>query len=51
MADLDDVKAVTRSVLRHRRVTNFRAETAEGTSGDLVAELMRGPTWQDGCQG
>jgi MoxR-like ATPase len=51
MADLDDVKAVAPSVLRHRLVTNFSAEAAERTSEDLVAELMRGSTWQDGRGG
>ena len=48
MADLDDVKAVAPSVLRHRLVTNFNAEAAERTSEDLVAELVRGRAWQEG---
>ena len=51
MADLDDVKAVAPSVLRHRLVTNFSAEAAERTSEDLVAELMSGSAWQDGRGG
>ena len=51
MADLDDVKAVAPSVLRHRLVTNFSAEAAERTSEDLVTELMRGTAWQDGRGG
>jgi MoxR-like ATPase len=51
MADLDDVKAVAPSVLRHRLVTNFSAEAAERTSEDLVAELMQGSAWQDGRGG
>jgi MoxR-like ATPase len=51
MADLDDVKAVAPSVLRHRLVTNFSAEAAERTSEDLVAELMHGSAWQDGRGG
>jgi MoxR-like ATPase len=47
MADLDDVKAVAPSVLRHRLVTNFNAEAAERTSEDLVAELVKGRGWQE----
>jgi MoxR-like ATPase len=42
MADLDDVKAVAQSVLRHRLVTNFAAEAANRTSEDLVAVLVAG---------
>ena len=45
MADLDDVKAVAPSVLRHRVVTNFAAEAADRTSEDLVAELVAGTRW------
>ena len=45
MADLDDVKAVAPSVLRHRLVTNFAAEAANRTSEDLVAELVAGTRW------
>jgi MoxR-like ATPase len=45
MADLDDVKAVAPSVLRHRLVTNFAAEAADRTSGDLVSELVNGQAW------
>jgi len=45
MADLDDVKAVAQSVLRHRLVTNFAAEAANRTSEDLVAELLSGARW------
>ena len=33
MADLDDVRSVAPSVLRHRLVTNFAAEAADRTSG------------------
>ena len=45
MADLDDVKAVALSVLRHRLVTNFAAEAANRTSEDLVRELIAGKAW------
>jgi MoxR-like ATPase len=48
MADLDDVKAVAPSVLRHRVVTNFAAEAAERTSADLVRELLDGKAWVAG---
>jgi len=45
MADLDDVRAVAPSVLRHRVVTNFAAEAADRTSEDLVRELVASKTW------
>ena len=45
MADLDDVRAVAPSVLRHRLVTNFAAEAADRTSEDLVKELVAGKEW------
>ena len=45
MADLDDVRAVAPSVLRHRLVTNFAAEAADRTSEDLVRELVSGKGW------
>ncbi len=45
MADLDDVKAVAPSVLRHRIVTNFSAEAAERSSESLVTELVAGAGW------
>ena len=45
MADLDDVRAVALSVLRHRVVTNFAAEAAGRTSDDLVRELVSGGGW------
>ncbi|HEY6947219.1 MAG TPA: MoxR family ATPase [Gemmatimonadales bacterium] len=48
MADLDDVKAVAPSVLRHRLVTNFAAEAAERTSADLVRDLLDGRAWVAG---
>jgi MoxR-like ATPase len=48
MADLDDVRAVAPAVLRHRLVTNFAAEAADRTSGDLVQELLGSKTWLAG---
>ncbi len=45
MADLDDVRAVALSVLRHRVVTNFAAEAAGRTNDDLVRELLSGGGW------
>ncbi len=48
MADLDDVKAVAPSVLRHRLVTNFAAEAAEQTSADLVRDLLDSKAWLAG---
>jgi MoxR-like ATPase len=45
MADLDDVRAVAREVLRHRVVTNFSAEAANRTSEDLVRELLESDGW------
>jgi MoxR-like ATPase len=40
MADLDDVRTVAMSVLRHRVMANFAAEAADRTSEDLVVELL-----------
>jgi MoxR-like ATPase len=48
MADLDDVRAVASSVLRHRIVTNFAAEAADRTSEDLVKELVGAKAWLGG---
>jgi MoxR-like ATPase len=45
MADLEDVRGVAGSVLRHRIVTNFAAEAADRTSDDLVRELVSGKGW------
>ena len=45
MADLDDVKAVAPSVLRHRIVTNFYAEAAERSSESIVSELLAATAW------
>jgi MoxR-like ATPase len=46
LADLDDVRGVAPSVLRHRVVTNFEAEAADRDSEDLVAELLAGRGWE-----
>jgi MoxR-like ATPase len=48
MADLDDVRSVAPSVLRHRVVTNFAAEAADRTGEDLVRELVAGKGWLGG---
>jgi MoxR-like ATPase len=45
LADLDDVRTVAPSVLRHRVVTNFAAEAADRTSEDLVRELVGSKGW------
>jgi MoxR-like ATPase len=45
MADLDDVRTVALSVLRHRVVTNFAAEAAGRRNEDLVRELLTSPGW------
>jgi MoxR-like ATPase len=45
MADLDDVRTVAPSVLRHRLVTNFAAEAADRSAEDLVRELIAGKGW------
>jgi MoxR-like ATPase len=45
MADLEDVKAVAHTVLRHRVVTNFAAEADGRTSEDVVRELVQGGGW------
>ncbi len=45
MADLDDVKSVAMTVLRHRVVTNFAAEAGDKTSEDVVKELVAGKDW------
>ena len=45
MADLDDVKSVAMTVLRHRVVTNFAAEAAVRTSEDVVRELVDSKGW------
>ncbi len=45
MADLDDVKDVALSVLRHRVVVNFAAEAAGRTAEDICAELVDSDAW------
>jgi len=44
-ADLDDVRAVAPSVLRHRVMANFAAEAADRTSEDIVLELVNESPW------
>ncbi len=48
MADLDDVRSVAMTVLRHRVVTNFAAEAADRTSEDVVRELIDAKAWITG---
>jgi len=45
MADLEDVRSVAMTVLRHRVVTNFAAEAADRTSEDVVRELVDSKRW------
>jgi MoxR-like ATPase len=45
MADLEDVRSVAMTVLRHRVVTNFAAEAADRTSEDVVRELVDSKGW------
>ncbi len=45
MADLDDVKSVALSVLRHRVVVNFAAEAAGRTADDICQQLIESTTW------
>ena len=45
MADLDDVRAVAASVLRHRVVVNFAAEAAGRSADDICRELIEGGDW------
>ncbi len=45
MADLDDVKEVALSVLRHRLVINFAAEAAGRSADDLCNELIASESW------
>ncbi len=47
MADLDDVKDVALSVLRHRLVVNFAAEAARRTAEDLCQELIEAGRWME----
>ena len=45
MADLDDLKDIALSVLRHRVVVNFAAEAAGRTAQDICLELINGKGW------
>jgi len=45
MADLDDLKAVALSVLRHRVVVNFAAEAAGRSAEDVCQQLIGGSGW------
>ena len=45
IADLDDVRSVALSVLRHRVLTNFAAEAAGRTSTDLVRDVLADGRW------
>jgi len=45
MADLDDLKEVALSVLRHRVVVNFHAEAAGRTAHDICTELIASGDW------
>ncbi len=45
MADLDDLKDVALSVLRHRVVVNFAAEAAGRTAHDVCEELIASGDW------
>jgi MoxR-like ATPase len=45
MADLDDVRTVAASVLRHRVVVNFAAEAAGRSADDVCRELIDGGGW------
>jgi MoxR-like ATPase len=48
MADLDDVRAVALSVLRHRVVVNFAAEAAGRSAEDVCGELIDAGEWMRG---
>ncbi len=45
MADLDDIKSVATSVLRHRVGINFAAEAAGRSAADICAELIEAEAW------
>lgn len=47
MADLDDIRDVARSVLRHRVVVNFAAEAAGRSADDICGELVDTASWAD----
>ncbi len=45
MADLDDVRGVALSILRHRVIANFAAEAAGRSAEDLCKELIEREEW------
>ena len=45
MADLDDIRTVALSVLRHRLVVNFTAEAAGRSAEDICKELVEREEW------
>jgi MoxR-like ATPase len=45
MADLEDVRSVALSVLRHRVVINFAAEAAGRSAEDICSELVHSGAW------
>ncbi len=45
MADLDDIRTVALSVLRHRLVVIFAAEAAGRSAEDICKELVEGEEW------
>ena len=47
MADIDDVRAVAPSVLRHRVVVNFAAEAAGRSADDVCRELLERGSWTE----
>jgi MoxR-like ATPase len=49
MADLDDVKSVALSVLRHRVVANFAAEAAGRSAQDVCRQLIDDTNWTMGA--
>ncbi|MSR07161.1 MAG: AAA family ATPase [Gemmatimonadetes bacterium] len=49
MADMDDVKSVAHSVLRHRVVVNFAAEAAGRSAQDIVRQLIDQTDWAGGA--
>ena len=48
MADLDDLKTIALSVLRHRVVVNFAAEAAGRSAEDVCRDLVTGGVWMEG---
>jgi len=46
MADEDDLRLVSPTVLTHRLVINFAAEAAGRTAQDIVQQLLKEGRWQ-----